>query len=733
MRFTAVTARGTEALLAQELGRLGALDVQEGRGHVAFEGELPIGYRACMLSRTASRVLLPIASFETGDPESLYDGIYALDWLAHIAPDGTLAVECVTASGVAGHTRFLAQKTKDAICDQLRARKGERPSVDRDRPDVRVHIHMAEQLTTVSIDLSGEAMHRRSYRAAGAATTAPIKENLAAALLLLARWDERAAQGALLVDPLCGSGTFLIEGALIACDIAPGLLREHHGMLRWRGHDEPAWRALVDEVSERARQGRQACRAQLLGFDRSEAALEAAQRAARAAGVEHVVKVEARALRDASPEQARALRDASPEQARALREPRDASPEQARDLLLTNPPYGERLGTEGELMTLYEQLGDVLKQRFAGFDAYVLTGSPLLAKSIGLRAQRRIPIWNGPIECRLLELPMHAAAKLEGSVPHWRRPSPEAEGFANRLRKNKKRFAQWAEREGIDCYRVYDADMPEFNVAVDIYTGEDGVRAVVQEYAPPRSVEAEVAARRLRDVLHVVPDVLELPAERVTLKVRKRQVDGGQYEREGDSARFIVREGGHRFYVSVGDHLDTGLFLDHRKLRAIAAEAARGKSFLNVFAYTCSASVYAAAAGARTTSVDLAGSYLDWGRASFELNQIDPRAHRFVQADCTQLPRGGERYAVIFANPPSYSRSHRMQTDFIVQRDHAALLRALAAKLEPDGVLFFATHARAFELDPSLQELLHVEDIAKKTVPLDFERSPHQAFLLKAR
>jgi 23S rRNA (guanine2445-N2)-methyltransferase / 23S rRNA (guanine2069-N7)-methyltransferase len=713
MRFTAVTARGTEDVLADELRALGAEQVEPGRGHLAFEGELDIGYRACMFARSASRILLPIARFEAGggeaDPEALYDGIYAIDWLAHIAPNGTLAVECVTAAGVAGHTRFLAQKTKDAICDQLRARKGERPSVDRDRPDVRVHIHLGEE-ATVSIDLSGEAMHRRSYRTTS--TAAPIKENLAAALLLMAGWRERAAQGAPLIDPLCGSGTFLIEGALIAGDIAPGLLREHHGMLRWRGHDPRAWSEIEREAQERARAGRAAI-PEIIGFDRSDSAVRAARDAARRANVADHVRVEVQALAEASPG------------------------ERPPGLLMTNPPYGERLGAEGELIPLYEQLGDVLKQRFAGWNAFVLTGSPILAKSIGLRAAKRTPIWNGPIECRLLEIPMAAAPAQPGAVPRWRKPSEESSAFANRLRKNKKRWSTWAEREQIECYRVYDGDIPEFNVAIDLY----GAHAVVQEYVAPRSVDPKLAARRLRDIMMLVPELLELPKEAVSLKVRKRQTDGGQYTRrdgESTSARQVVTEGGLKLAVSFDDHLDTGLFPDHRQLRAIAAEAAQGRSFLNLFAYTCTAGVYAARAGAtRTTNVDLSNTYLEWGHANYALNAIDTGGsgkHRFLQTDCLKyLAELKERFGVVFLNPPSYSRSHRMQGDFDIQRDHAALIRAAVARLEPEGVLFFSTHAQRFALAAELAETLDVEDIHARTVPKDFERSPHAAFRIRRR
>jgi len=283
---------------------------------------------------------------------------------------------------------------------------------------------------------------------------------------------------------------------------------------------------------------------------------------------------------------------------------------------------------------------------------------------------------------------------------------------------------------------VYDADIPEFNVAIDLY----GTHAVVQEYAAPRSVDPKLAARRLRDILYVVPHVLELPKDAVTLKVRARQTDGGQYTRRDgaqSSPRKVVTEAGLKLAVSFEDHLDTGLFLDHRQLRALAAEAARGRSFLNLFSYTCTAGVYAAREQAATTNVDLSATYLEWGHANYALNELDTasaRGHRFVQADCLQyLAQSREHFAVIFLNPPSYTRSHRMQGDFDIRRDHSALILAAAERLEAGGVLFFSTHAERFTLDEALSETLVIEDISALSVPKDFARSPHAAFRIQRR
>lgn len=697
MHFTAIVARGLEDVLAHELSNLGAGEIAAERGAVRFAGELEVGYRACLFARSASRVLLPLRTFEGSEPDAVYGGVGSVDWREHLGRGRTLAVECVTARGVAGHTHFLAQRSKDAICDQLRARTGERPSVDRRRPDVGVHVHLGREVSTVSVDLSG-AMHRRGYRGRGG--EAPLRETLAAGLLLHAGFDGSRA----LLDPLCGSGTFLVEAALIASDTAPGLSREHHGAVGWGGHDAALWQRLWREAEDRARAGRAALPS-LIGHDASDAALRTAREAVRRAGFAGAVQLARVALAQAAP-------------------PAGLAP----GLVVTNPPYGERLGAESELIPLYEQLGDTLKRRFAGWTAWVLTGSPLLAKRIGLKARSRTPVHNGAIECRLLELPIEGAA-TGSDGPAWRRASPEAEAFENRLRKNARHFGRFARRRGLECYRVYDADIPEYNVAVDRY----GARAVVQEYAPPASVDPELAARRLQDALLVVAEVLELPRESIVLKVRRRQTQGEQYGVGEPGERLSVREGELRFLVELHGHLDTGLFADHRELRARVATAAAGKRLLNLFAYTCTASVAAARAGAVTTSVDLSERYLAWGRDNFVHNDLDPSRHRFVTEEATAyLERCRERFDVIFVNPPTYSRSHRMRGDFAVQRDHGALLRRCVQRLAPGGEVIFSTHARGFALDEALSAELDVAPL-RGSVPEDYRRSPHQAFELRPR
>ncbi len=703
MRFVATCARGTEEALSREIRALGVEAVPE-PGAVAFEGELEAGYRALLWLRVASRLLLPIAEVDAEDPERLYEGVRALFWHHHLDARRTFAVQCAASSKEGIHTRYWALKTKDAIVDRIRDLEGARPDVDVERPDVRVHVHVGKGRATIAIDLGGP-LHLRGYRPSGA--PAPLRETLAAAIVSLAGAAEVAAAGGPIVDPMCGSGTLLVEAGLLARDVAPGLLRAGPGPAGWRGHDAALFARLLAECRKRRDEGARRPLA-LVGYDRSERAIELARESLARAGLADAARLERRELASAEP------------------------PKGAPGLVVTNPPYGDRLGEAAELFVLYQTLGDVLRRRFLGYRAAVLAPRGRLAKNLGLRPEAKHALMNGPIECALLELRIRDEPVREGAVPGWRKPSGEAEMLANRLRKNEKRLGKLARRDGLECYRVYDADIPEYNVAIDRYAEH----VLVQEYAPPRSVDPARAEAHLKDVLLVVPEALGVRAENVHLKVRRRQVEGGQYEAsDAPEARFVVREAGLLFEVELERHLDTGLFLDHRLLRARAAKASVGKRFLNLFAYTCAASVYAARAGASSTvSVDLSSRYLDWGRRNFERNGIDPRGHRFERSDCAGfLARDRATYGVVFLNPPSYSRSKATVSDFDVKRDHRELVRAAMARLDPGGVLFFSTHARGFELDPGLARELRVDEITRHTVPPDYERSPHRSYEIRHR
>jgi 23S rRNA (guanine2445-N2)-methyltransferase / 23S rRNA (guanine2069-N7)-methyltransferase len=561
---------------------------------------------------------------------------------------------------------------------------------------------------TLSLDLSGESLHRRGYRAQG--TPAPLKETLAAAILLYAGWPEHARAAVPLLDPMCGSGTLPIEAGLIAADRAPGLLRSYWGFAGWRGHDPAVWQALLDEAHARAEAAPRKLPT-IRGFDLDGAAVRAANENLERAGLRGRVHIERRALEALEPSESVESATGSP-----------------RGILVVNPPYGERIGDEKELEGLYQQLGDLLRRKFPGWTGWVFTGNPELGKKIGLRPARRHVLWNGPIECRLLEIPIASTPVKDAEGPGWRKPkrTSGAEGFANRLAKNWKHLRKWAKREDVSCWRVYDADLVEYAVAVDLY--ENAVH--VQEYEPPATVDPQMAEARLDDILQVVPEVLGVDPKDVFLKVRRRQRGREQYERQGFSGAVrTVREAGYRFEVNLSDYLDTGLFLDHRRVRAMVAELAPQKRFLNLFAYTGTASVYAAKAGAKSTlSVDLSHTYLEWAARNFKLNSLPERDNRLERADVlTWLPRAAEenqRFGLIFLAPPTFSNSKSMTDTLDIQRDHVEILRATAALLEPDGVLVFSNHFRRFKLDEAALPHLVFENLTHKTLPEDFKRNP---------
>jgi 23S rRNA (guanine2445-N2)-methyltransferase / 23S rRNA (guanine2069-N7)-methyltransferase len=717
---------GTSDLLAEELAACGVAGAKVERGGVACTGTIEQAYRACLWSRVANRVLLELARFPAPSPEALYDGAREVAWHEHLDIDGTLAVECTSTRSAITHTQYAALKVKDAIVDQFRERLGRRPSVDVSHPDVRVNLHLDRDVATLAVDLSGDSLHRRGYR--GAQGAAPLKENLAAAVLLRAGWPKLAAEGeggdVGFVDPMCGAGSLAIEAALIAGEVAPGMLRNEFGFLRWRNHDEAAWQRLRAEAAER-RAARRAERIVFRAYDRDAGAVRATlENAARAGFAKriHAERCELAAL------------------------PSAPTP---RGLVAVNPPYGERLGEVAELKATYALLGEKLKTGYAGWQAAVLTGNPALGRELALKAKRTHTLYNGPLECRLLRFDVEPKyfeeKRARGALPKVdaaARARPGADMFANRLRKNRSALGEWARAEGIACYRVYDADMPEYAFSIDVYaasTEPDATRfAYVQEYAPPATVDPTKARARREEAFSVIPETLDVPRERVHVRTRRKQKSGAQYGKLDARGKFeVAGERGVELYVNFTDYLDTGLFLDHRPTRARIRELAAGKTFLNLFAYTATASVFAAAGGARaTTSVDLSSTYLDWARRNLERNGFgDPARHRLVQADVLawleEPPR--ERYDLIFLDPPTVSRSKRMAKELDVQRDHVELIRSTLLELAPGGLLIFSTNFRKFRLDAAGLADLEVADVTAGTIPKDFARSPriHQCFEIR--
>jgi 23S rRNA (guanine2445-N2)-methyltransferase / 23S rRNA (guanine2069-N7)-methyltransferase len=724
LRFLASAPRGFADLLVRELEACGAAQVRERAGGVTFVGNLECAYRACLWSRIANRVFLEVAQFEARDAEEFYAAIARIDWTAHLGPTATLACEFSGRHPLITHTHFGTLKLKDGIVDGLRAATGVRPHVALERPDVRVHAHAHGTHVTVSIDLAGESLHRRGYR--GAAGEAPLKENVAAGVLMRSQWPQLAAHSAEFLDPLCGSGTFCIEAALLAADRAPGLTRQYFGFLGWRGHDAPLWARLREEAEARARAGTETTTVIVRGQDRDALAIRSARENAVRAGVDELIRFVTGALADAAPLPGR-----------------DAA---LPGLLCTNPPYGVRLEDHERARLVHRELGSVLRERFQGWEAAVLTGAPELGKELGLRAYRTHTVWNGGIECRLLRIQVQPDSNREvgmlgKGIAHLK-DSAGARMFANRLAKNLKRLRSWTQREEVSCYRAYDADMPEYAFAIDVYRTLEPEQQwlYVQEYAAPAEIELEAVRRRRGEVLAVLPEVTAVPAERIQMRTRRRTKRGEQYEKLDEQAHFyVVREGGLKFRVNFEDYLDTGLFLDHRLTRARLRDAARGRRFLNLFAYTGTATVYAAAGGAAsTTTVDMSRTYLEWAQRNLSLNGFSGAAHQFVQADCRAWldasARTDERFDLIFLDPPTFSNSKRMAGVLDIERDHGELIAASARLLTSAGLVVFSTNAQRFHLDATLAQRFAVTDISGATLPKDFERNPriHRCYEVRA-
>ncbi|MFJ5478656.1 bifunctional 23S rRNA (guanine(2069)-N(7))-methyltransferase RlmK/23S rRNA (guanine(2445)-N(2))-methyltransferase RlmL [Pectobacterium carotovorum] len=693
----ASTARGLEELLKSELESLGAQSCAVVQGGVHFEGDNRLLYQSLLWSRLASRILLPLNEFKVHSDLDLYLGVQAIDWSTIFSIDKTFAVHFTGTNEDIRNSQYGALKVKDAIVDSFTRKTGQRPDVAKQQPDIRVNVFLQRDMASVSLDLSGDGLHQRGYR--DLAGLAPLKENLAAAIVLRSGWQS----GTPLVDPMCGSGTLLIEAAMIASDRAPGLHRTHWGFNAWLKHDAELWREVTAEAQVRARQGLQTTTSRFFGSDNDRRVIEIAKANARRAGVAELISFD--------------VRDAA-----QLKNP---LPEGPKGTVVSNPPYGERLESEPALIALHNMLGRKMKSDFGGWQLSLFSASPELLSCLQLRAERQFKAKNGPLDCvqknyQLAETPGGSAGQI-------------AEDFANRLRKNLRKLEKWAKQQGIECYRIYDADLPEYNVAVDRY----GSWVVVQEYAPPKTIDAQKARQRLFDVINATLSVLELPSNRLVLKTRERQKGKNQYEKLAQKGDFLLMEEfGAKLWVNLTDYLDTGLFLDHRIARKMLGEMSRGKDFLNLFAYTGTASVHAGLGGARsTTTVDMSRTYLEWAEKNLQVNGLTGRQHRLIQADCLSwLHNANEQFDVIFIDPPTFSNSKRMEESFDVQRDHLALMKDLKRLLRRGGTIMFSNNKRGFQMDiAGLTALgLNAKEITAQTQSQDFARNRqiHNCWLL---
>ncbi|MFA5495683.1 MAG: bifunctional 23S rRNA (guanine(2069)-N(7))-methyltransferase RlmK/23S rRNA (guanine(2445)-N(2))-methyltransferase RlmL [Porticoccaceae bacterium] len=706
--------KGLESLLLDELAALGATSLRETVAGVYAMGATDFVYRVCLWSRFANRVLLPLGRIAIDSADDLYAGVRSIDWHSHFSASHTLAVDFAGKSDAIRHTQFGAQKIKDAIVDHFRARGEERPAVDLRNPDIRINAYLAKGRVAISLDLSGESLHRRGYRVA--MVPAPLKENLAAALLARAGWPDIGARGGALIDPMCGSGTLLIEGAMMAADIAPGLLRDRFGFHRWQRFDGACWQAMVAEAEARRAAGLAAALPEIRGYDKDARAVDAALQNIAAAGLEKHVKVIAKPLKSLVKPTHKPLDDG---------------------LLICNPPYGERWGEVDALRPLYHELGAVARREFSGWRLAVITGNSDLGQELRLRASKKYRFFNGTIPAQLLLFELLEQKSADEAAPRERILSDNARMFANRLEKNRRKLLPWLKRSGVSCYRLYDSDIPEYAVAVDIY----GDAIHVQEYAPPATVDEQAARRRITEVRQALLALYPESRDKLFFKERRRQKGESQYQRQSpwhrDAKPFVVNEGPARLEVNLAEYLDTGLFLDHRPIRQWLGEQARGKRFLNLFCYTAAATVHAALGGAKSSlSIDMSNTYLDWAGRNFALNSISEWDHELLRADCLEwLARREGSFDLIFLDPPTFSNSKKMDAVLDIQRDHAAMIHDAMAVLAAGGTLVFSNNFRRFRMDEVVVADYAVEDISARTIPADFERNPkiHNCWMIRHR
>ncbi|SPY73825.1 Ribosomal RNA large subunit methyltransferase L [Providencia alcalifaciens] len=684
----ASTARGLEELLKTELEALGASQCKVAQGGVYFQADDRVMYQSLLWSRLASRILLPLNDFDVYSDLDLYLGVQAIDWSEIFDVNDTFVVHFTGTNEEIRNSQYGALKVKDAIVDSFVRKLDQRPDVARQEADIRINVYLNKERASVALDLSGDSLHIRGYR--DLAGQAPLKETLAAAIISRSGWQKNTP----MVDPMCGSGTLLIEAAMIAADRAPGLYRQHWGFNAWLKHNPELWREVVTEAQVRFRQGLKDTTSRFYGFDIDKRVLDMARANARRAGLQDLITF-------------------NHGDAAALENPVKTD---IKGTIISNPPYGERLESEPALIALHSQFGRVVKARFPGWRLSIFSASPELLSCLQLRSEREFKAKNGPLDCvqknyQLAETPSETVAEI----------SPD---FANRLRKNQKKLAKWAKQQGVDCYRLYDADLPEYNVAVDIY----GEKVVVQEYAPPKTVDERKARQRLFDVITATMNVLGLTSNQLVLKTRQRQKGKQQYEKLAQKDDFfLVQEYNAKLLVNLTDYLDTGLFLDHRIARRMLGEMSRGKDFLNLFCYTGTATVHAGLGGAKsTTSVDMSRTYLEWAEKNLQANQLTGRQHRLMQADCLNwLANADEQFDLIFIDPPTFSNSKRMDGTFDVQRDHVQLITHLKRMLRRGGTVMFSNNKRGFKMDlEALTELgLKAQEITAKTLSEDFARN----------
>ena len=723
MIFFATSAANQGDLIVNEAREAGSEDVRQTASGVEFVGTLEVAYRFCYNSRISSRLLMGL--FIDDDIETdveLSEATSQLEWESYLTPEKTFKVTC-TAQNCRwiNNSHYAALKVKDGICDRLKEKfNGERPNIEIEDPDLTVHVHINGNTVIWYADFSGENLSMRGYR--GEQTEALLKEHLAAALLSRSEWKKTVNEGnpAALYDPFCGSGTVAVEAAMMAAEIAPGMIRKKpYPFEKLPNFDKEAYDRVKAEAEEKHQRALDERDISIYASDISRKAVEISKAAALKAGVYDLI---AFSVADFN-----TLEKAPCEHG----------------YIVTDPPYGERMAVK-QIDLLYSNIGRTLQRAFKGWKATILTGSSELLANIDMKPERTNTLFNGPIQCQAAHYTIFTDEEKNALIERAkekkaaRLAAPLSEGAemaCNRLIKNIAAIKPKMEAEGVTCYRIYDADMPEYSAAIDIYEGK---WIVLSEYAAPPTIDPAAAERRLNELVLATERATKIDIENIYVKERKRQEGSNQYTRLAANNHFyIAKENGVKFLVNFTDYLDTGIFLDHRPIRKMIQEMSAGKRFLNLFCYTGTATLNAIKGGAvSTVSVDASNTYLAWLEQNLRLNGFSTNIGNFLYRDdaIDWLWATYDRYDLIFCDPPTWSNS-KDRHSFDVQRDQVRLIDAAAMHLAPNGTLIFSTNYTRFKLDERILEKYSVEDITDKTIGDDFERNQkiHKCYLIKKK
>ncbi|QBG35063.1 bifunctional 23S rRNA (guanine(2069)-N(7))-methyltransferase RlmK/23S rRNA (guanine(2445)-N(2))-methyltransferase RlmL [Litorilituus sediminis] len=697
-QFLALTSPGIEVLLADEVTQLGGEQVVQKPEGVYFSASLSVGYHISLWTRLATRILVKIAEGDAKNKEQLFSVASEVNWPDHFTSTTSFAIDFVGYSDEIRNSQFGALTVKDAIVDQFREQGLERPDVDKKAPGISFQARLLKDVVSIYLDFSGRGLFQRGYRQNTGA--APLKENLAAALILRSGWLNDTSKP--LVDPMCGSGTILIEAVSMAAKQAPGIDRAYWGFDAWLMHDEACWQEQLDNAIAASNDAMADFNVKVFGIDIDSRVLKTAQQNARNANLQRFIEFSCKDTNKMNNTFGQA------------------------GTILFNPPYGERIGELPELVESFVLFGQKLKAQFIDWRVAILTANIELLAMLKLSSTKRYKFKNGPLDCQLALYDINEKQLAKDAANPQASFAEQDSAFANRLKKNRKSLKGWLKSSQIECYRLYDGDIPEYNVAVDVY----GEYLVIQEYAAPKSIDTDKANKRLQEVIYWAPKVLEVPTNKVVLKTRAKQKGSNQYQKLDKSKQAItVNEHGALFKVNLWDYLDTGLFLDHRKTRQIVAKKAKGKSLLNLFAYTGSVSVQAALHGAESvTTVDMSNTYLNWAQDNFALNKLSGHKYQFIQANCLEwLKCNSQKFDLIFIDPPTFSNSKRMEDSFDVQRDHIALITDALKSLSYGGEIFFTNNKRNFKMDfDALSALgLQAKALSDVTRDKDFARNKH--------